>query len=212
MADVKKEEKKEEAPSFDFGNFFKSIFWVILVILVVFFSFLIVIVNEQTALNFIKFLNALEILFGVYLVYLIYKFIDYTYKFQHWSNKIGEFYGSRYKPDDASKKIVTSPIRQRFEKSIMHISSPYKEEWKIGIIELDTILKDLLIQKQYIGDTVGELLKDAEKKGLKTLDYAWEAHKIRNKVVHEGMGYEMSKEIGEQTLRRYRSVFEELGI
>ena len=210
MADAPKEEKKVET-SFDYKPLFKFIFWILSGLFILTLIYVVILQNEQTVLNFIYFLNGLQILLGFYLIFLFYKLHTYIERHKYWGNKIGEWYGKKYKPDVKNTEN-DNPNRTRFEKAKMHIASEYKEEWKIGIIELDNILRDLLKGKGYIGETVAELLDDGAKKGMITLDKAWEAHRVRNRVVHEGMNYDFPKEQAERTLRNYSSVFEELGI
>lgn len=55
-----------------------------------------------------------------------------------------------------------------------------------GLIDADKLLDFVLKQKGYRGDTMGERLKSA--KGSYSKDVyqkIWEAHKLRNKLVHE---------------------------
>lgn len=171
----------------------------------------VLVLNQETARNFIFFLNGLEILLGIYLIFLLFKLYEYIQKFKHQSYDIHHFYESRYVPPKESTGPVNK-LEMRFNKAKEHVMSTYKEEWKIGIIELDTILKDLLVQANYRGDTVGELLKSAESKGFRALQDAWEAHKVRNRVVHEGIKYDMRQDEATTALRRYTTAFKELGL
>jgi len=66
--------------------------------------------------------------------------------------------------------------------------------------------------KNYAGETVADLLKSGDADGMKTIDIAWEAHSVRNRIVHEGTKYDFSKEEADKVLRKYSTVFEELGI
>jgi len=46
---------------------------------------------------------------------------------------------------------------------------------------------------------------------LNSIQDAWEAHKVRNKIAHEANRYEISKGKAEQTIKLYEKVFKELG-
>jgi len=218
MADAHKEEPKKdavkapEAAPIDYAKIIWPLFWIFSVVIILFVSYYLILINEELVLNFIKFLNILIVLLGLYFVFQVYKFIGYTYQFQYWSDKIGAWYGAKYKPDVKNPMESVSQNRVRFEKAKMHISSRYKEEWKIGVIELDNILRDLLKLKNYAGETVADLLKSGDADGMKTIDIAWEAHSVRNRIVHEGTKYDFSKEEADKVLRKYSTVFEELGI
>lgn len=210
MADAPKEEKKEEH-GFNYKPLFKLIFYILAGLFIFAMIYIVILQNEQAVLNFIYFLNGLEILLGFYLIFLFYKLNTYIQRHAFWGGKIGAWYGKKYNPDKKSD-FIESPTRAKFEKAKLQINSTHKEEWKIGVIELDNVLRDLLKSRGYVGETVAELLEDGGKKGMKTYDSAWEAHRVRNRVVHEGMGYDFTKEQAERTLRNYTSAFEELGI
>jgi len=84
-------------------------------------------------------------------------------------------------------------------------------EWREAIIEADIMLDDTLGRQGYVGDGVGEKLKSIEPADMKTLQDAWEAHKVRNQIAHEGSAFNISDTIARRTIGRYESVFRELG-
>ena len=51
--------------------------------------------------------------------------------------------------------------------------------------DADIILDELLTKMGYRGESIGEKLKRVEKGDFVTLDDAWEAHKVRNRIAHE---------------------------
>jgi hypothetical protein len=82
-------------------------------------------------------------------------------------------------------------------------------EWREAIIEADIMLDDLLAKQGYIGDGIGEKLKSAPPQEFGTLSEAWEAHKVRNQIAHEGSEFNLSEAIVHRTIARYESVFRE---
>ena len=91
-----------------------------------------------------------------------------------------------------------------------HVDSDNESQWKLALIEADKILEDLLREAQFDGEGVGERLKNAELQGgLKSLQDAWEAHKIRNKIAHE-QGFILTKREARVAIESYKKVFEEL--
>ena len=111
--------------------------------------------------------------------------------------------------------LITSPeatggVNPRWE----HIESLAKgasaSEWREAIIEADIMLDDVLARHGYVGDGVGEKLKAAEPENFGTLQDAWEAHKVRNQIAHEGSSFNLSESITRRTIGRYESVFREL--
>jgi len=82
-------------------------------------------------------------------------------------------------------------------------------EWREAIIEADIMLDDMLARKGYVGEGVGEKLKSVEPADVKSLQDAWEAHKVRNQIAHEGSAFALSETIAHRTIARYGSVFRE---
>lgn len=101
----------------------------------------------------------------------------------------------------------TSPRWQHIQ-SLMEGSS--KSEWREAITEADIMLDDALARRDYAGEGVGDKLKNIQRGDLATLDDAWEAHKVRNQIAHEGSAFDLSEELAHRTMQRYESVFREL--
>lgn len=89
------------------------------------------------------------------------------------------------------------------------ISSNNPSDWKQAIIEADIMLDTLLTNMGYQGETVGEKLKRVESSEFNTLNEAWEAHKVRNIIAHEGLSYVMSENEAKRVFSQYKKVFEE---
>ncbi|MFA5942218.1 MAG: hypothetical protein WC798_00890 [Candidatus Paceibacterota bacterium] len=85
-------------------------------------------------------------------------------------------------------------------------------EWREAIIEADIMLDDLLTQQGYRGDGVGEKLKSVEPADFGALQDAWEAHKIRNQIAHEGSAFNLSETLARRTIAHYENVFREFGV
>lgn len=83
-------------------------------------------------------------------------------------------------------------------------------EWREAIIEADIMLDDVLARQGYVGDGVGEKLKSVEPENFSTLQDAWEAHKVRNQIAHEGSAFALSESLMRRTIARYGAVFREL--
>ena len=64
--------------------------------------------------------------------------------------------------------------------------------------------------KGYQGETLGEMLKNAEPYRLKNLDKAWEAHRTRNRIAHEP-DKEITKLETDRALANYEAILKELG-
>lgn len=93
---------------------------------------------------------------------------------------------------------------------LMESANP--SDWRTALIEADIMLDDVLAQQGYTGDGVGEKLKSIERAQLGSLDDAWEAHKVRNQIAHEGSSFNISEALARRTIARYESVFRELKV
>ena len=92
------------------------------------------------------------------------------------------------------------------------INGTSASEWREAIIEADIMLDDVLARQGYVGDGVGEKLKAIEPANLASLQDAWEAHKVRNQIAHEGSSFNLSESLARRTIARFESVFRELKV
>ena len=88
-----------------------------------------------------------------------------------------------------------------------YLSSQSEALWRIGIMEADNVLLEILAEKGYQGDGVGEKLKNAS---FKTIDLAWDAHKIRNRIAHEGSDFQLTEREAKRAFMLYESVLRDL--
>lgn len=92
------------------------------------------------------------------------------------------------------------------------IESPQESDWRQAIIEADIILDDLLAHAGYVGASVGEKLKQADPVRFRTLQEAWEAHKVRNDIAHKGSAFPLPGNIAYRTIGHYQNVFQEFNL
>ena len=95
---------------------------------------------------------------------------------------------------------------------VRHADSDNPNDWKLAIIEADIILDEILKQRGYAGVSLGERLKSVSPTQLATLNDAWEAHKVRNRIAHEGADFVLTKRVAQETIGRYQRVFNEFGV
>lgn len=102
-----------------------------------------------------------------------------------------------------------SEVNPKWLNVLGHINSDNAADWKLAILEADIMLDAMLEKMGYPGQTVSEKLKLVEKSDFDTLDYAWEAHKIRNSIAHEGSDFVLTKEEAERVITMFERVFKE---
>ncbi len=99
-------------------------------------------------------------------------------------------------------------MAHRWENATRHVESDNPNDWKQGIIEADIILDDLLTKLGYKGESIGDKLKRVNPGDMKSLNEAWEAHKVRNQIAHEP-GFALNQIEAKRVIGMYRKVFEE---
>lgn len=102
--------------------------------------------------------------------------------------------------------------QSRLTQVLEHSDSEHPNDWKLAIIEADIVLDEILKERGYVGESLGERLRSISSGQLNTLDDAWEAHKVRNKIAHGGTDFVLTKRLSDETIARYRRVFNEFGV
>lgn len=108
----------------------------------------------------------------------------------------------RHIPKKLSKKWVK--IEERLE-------SGEETELKLAVIEADKFFDDVLKKCGYLGKDMGERLKKVSASQISNIDDIWQAHKIRNNVVHD-VDYKLTAVDAEKAIKSYRKALEELEV
>lgn len=119
-------------------------------------------------------------------------------------------------PDPKDMKITKATIPEtknsmatKWEKIIALSESSNTSDWRLAVIEADIILDELLDKLQLPGETMGEKLKAVEISDFITIESAWEAHKARNMIAHEGSDFLVSQREIHRIIALYEVVFKE---
>ncbi|QQR82861.1 hypothetical protein IPJ70_02010 [Candidatus Campbellbacteria bacterium] len=102
-----------------------------------------------------------------------------------------------------------SSHNERWERLEKLEASENPADWRVAIIEADILLDELITSMGYHGETLGEKLKAIEKSDFVTLDDAWEAHKIRNRIAHQGSDFVLTHREVKRVMSLFRNVFKE---
>ena len=109
----------------------------------------------------------------------------------------------------STTKHTAPHSNKRFEQITSRMASLNEADWRLAIIECDILLNEMLIKMGYHGESIADKLKLVEKSDFTTIDLAWEAHKIRNRIAHSGSEFHLSRSDAERTFELYKKVFEE---
>jgi hypothetical protein len=90
-----------------------------------------------------------------------------------------------------------------------YMSGDHETLWRIGILEADNLLNDAMRAAGYAGEDLGEMLKEAR---FRSIDLAWDAHKMRNRIAHEGMKFTLTEREARRVFAMYEAVFKELKV
>lgn len=91
------------------------------------------------------------------------------------------------------------------------IGSPVQQEWKIAVLEADTILNEILKMAGYLGIDLDKKLEILTKENLSNLEEIKKAHLISNQIMKDP-GMELKKEDAIIVLKSYKKAFIELNL
>jgi len=104
--------------------------------------------------------------------------------------------------------IVPPAQNETWVKITKLISSDNPNDWKLAIIEADKVLEMVVNTFAVPGDNMGDKMKNIEKSDFLTLEEAWQAHKVRNRIAHEH-NFHLSEREARLALDNYEKVFRE---
>ncbi len=118
---------------------------------------------------------------------------------------------------EIKKALLRDKEKERTENPRWHyimtlIESPNESDWRVAIIEADTMLEETMREKGFSGETVSELLEGARSSGYATIQNAWDAHLVRNQIAHQGSEFPLSQIEGRRVIKMFQNFFEELSL
>lgn len=150
-----------------------------------------------------------------------------THTVEHTDN----FYDKSKKDEESEKQKIKEIINEsNHSRGIWtdrwHVVEGYMRDemevmWRLGIIEADNLLYDVLKEKGYganakgygadakggNGSSLGDMMKEAN---FNSISQAWDAHKVRNRIAHEGSAYHLTDREARRVYGLYEEVLREL--
>ena len=117
-----------------------------------------------------------------------------------------------FNPDYIDEDDIVEPKNERWEKILKLANSPNSSDWRMAIIEADTMLEELLRSIGYQGESLGDMLRSVDKTEFLTIEDAWEAHKMRNAVAHSGGTFRLNERETKHTVSLFEKVFNEFDV
>lgn len=111
----------------------------------------------------------------------------------------------------ASDSSFKKETDEKWQAVLDKLDKNNESDYKLAIIEADKIFDDLLKRLGYIGDDMGERLKQISSVQLANIDDVWQAHKARNRIAHEP-GFKIKRSEAEQVVKIYQRAMKNLEV
>lgn len=109
-------------------------------------------------------------------------------------------------PSHFPKKMI-----KKWTKIEERLESGQEAELKLAVIEADKFFDDILKRCGYSGKDMGERLRKINTSQMPNIDNLWQAHKIRNNVVHD-INYKLTVIDAEKAIKFYKKALEDLEV
>lgn len=109
----------------------------------------------------------------------------------------------------ASKDIPRTQLR--WSRILEQSRTDAEHDWRLAILEADILLNELLDMQGYKGETIADKMKQADRANFNSIDAAWEAHKVRNRIAHDGSAHTLTSREARRVIGLYAQVFKEFG-
>jgi hypothetical protein len=77
-----------------------------------------------------------------------------------------------------------------------------ENDLKIAVIEADKILEEALRESGIRGSSLGDRLKNLKSSQFPNLDQVWQAHRLRNDIVHQST-FKLKRDLAERAIKIY---------
>jgi large-conductance mechanosensitive channel len=102
-----------------------------------------------------------------------------------------------------------SKAQLRWNHIVERARSDDEKSWRLAILEADIMLNDLLDVLGYRGDTMADKMKQVGRAKFQTIDLAWDAHRVRNVIAHQGSMQSLTAHETRRVISLYHQVFRE---
>lgn len=167
--------------------------------------------NEVTNLEKII-LIFLAMFFLTIISYTIIRMLEIRAKeHKHVHHEIHEYAHNKIEQEKRLREQVGGSKNEHWGKVLSYIFSQHGSDWKLAIIEADSMLEGLMEQLGFRGETLGDRLKLANQDNFPQLTIAWEVHTVRNRIAHEGLAFELSQHEAKRIIALYEQIFHGYG-
>lgn len=130
---------------------------------------------------------------------------------EHLKHEIAEYAHNQAEQEKRLREEVGGSKNERWGKTLNYLFSQHASDWKLAIIEADSMLEGLMDQLGFLGENLGDKLKAANQENFPQLTIAWEVHTVRNRIAHEGLAFELSQHEAKRIIALYEQIFHGYG-
>lgn len=134
--------------------------------------------------------------------FLIYCFVR-LFQVREFEQKRFEAIGETVTAHDIPKTQL------RWNRVVLEANSDNEQQWRLAILEADIMLNELLDTLGYRGETLADKMRSVDRADFNTIDLAWEAHRARNRIAHEGSDMQLDAREARRIVELYQRVFRE---
>ncbi len=150
--------------------------------------------------------------FMTIICYVIVRMLEIRAKeHKHLHHEIHEYAHNKAEYEKRLHEEVGGSKNEHWGVVLTYLFSQHKSDWKLAIIEADTMLSGLLETLGFHGESLGDKLKMANQENFPELTVAWEVHTIRNKIAHDGLAFELSQHEAKRVIAMYEQIFHTYG-
>jgi hypothetical protein len=143
----------------------------------------------------------LSLLFGAFLLYSFIRIVQHRrHHFRHI-----EHVQHSLAHGEVHKTVL------RWDRIKEQANSDNEQSWRLAILEADIMLSELLDTLGYRGETMADKMRQVDRADFRTIDLAWEAHNVRNRIAHEGSAHSLSAREARRVIDLYDAIFKEHG-
>lgn len=115
-------------------------------------------------------------------------------------------------PRKQIQTLRSSYFKERWNKLLKkYAEAPTPDSMRLAVIEADAMVDDVLKDLNFPGDHLADRLSYLDAKEIKTLNNLWDAHRLRNDIVHSPSRRLTVRE-GMSAIEKYKAFFNELKI
>lgn len=106
-------------------------------------------------------------------------------------------------------RVKDSQLKERWMNILQKLDPKSHDSMMLAIIAADKLVDDALKKVGFVGDTMADRLKQFSPSEMKSLEELWDAHKLRNELVHQP-NFEFSVKDATRALKSYETFLKEL--